>query len=553
MTPLQRFKLLTAVLALALVVVLAFSSKEKMQAGQDQFEASLPKTISYQGHVEVDGEAFTGEGQFKFAIVDDGPMSPETKWTNDGSGMEDSSEPTLAVVLPVTNGTFSVLLGEEQPGMTQEISFVSFRGPSRILRVWFSHDGGSNFEELLPASRLSSVPFAMQADNAQTVGNFTAAQLVSLSKNDEISNLITVAKSGGDASSVQTAIDIALDKASAENPYLIYVAPGVYEEQIVMKPYVSIQGAGTLATIIRWKSDSMQGDSATVMGASNASLSNLRVEAAPASSDTPNVQPIAIYNDGASPILSDLDIRSSGGDIAIGISNQNGSKPKIKDAQVQASNEATAAYGILNNAQSDANLDNVSVDANTSETTVGVFNMASTSVMRDIEVHAKGGDFTRGILNRDGGYAKILRSRIEGQGGAKQNFGMLNLAGARFEISESFLSASGGASSLCTSLSNQDSSGHVIGSQIYSDPGRSCAASFGISNVLSEDNTDTRWIRIERSSVDGVTAGLVSPSPEILVDVSFSEIGGATGFDAPSAKCFFVTSRGTSSSGPDCP
>ena len=554
MTQLQRFKVLTAVLALALALVsmLAFSSQGKMQAGQDQFDESLPKTISYQGHVEVDGEAFTGEGQFKFAIVDDGPLSPFTSWTNDGTGRE-GSEPMSAVPLTVTEGAFSVLLGEEQPGMTEEISHLSFEGPKRILRVWFSHDGGANFEELLPPSRLSSVPFAMQAENARTVGNMSALDIIAFSKEENNPNFTRVAKVGGELSSIQAAIDITFEEASADNPYLIYVEPGVYEEKIVMKPYVSIQGSGTEATIIRWKSDSMQGNSAAVTGASNASLSNLSIEAAPANADTPNVQPIAIYNNGASPILSDLDIRSTGGDTAIGISNRNASEPRISDTQVLVGNQATAVYGIHNAEESNAIIDSVEVDARNAETTVGVFNLNSSPKIRNSEVTAAGGDYTRGILNRDGATPIIKYSEILAFAGAKQNFGILGISYARLVLSESTVSAFGPGTSLCTGLSNQDSSVNIVGATVFGDPHSVCGAGFGISNLLSEDNTGDSSIRVERSTVDAGTVGVVSGSDRIEVDVSFSEIGGSTAFDAPSATCFFVRSSGTASNGPDCP
>lgn len=57
------------------------------------------------------------------------------------------------------------------------------------------------------------------------------------------SNVIIVAKSGGQFSSIQAAMN-SITSASATNRYLVWVAPGTYDEAVGVPDYVDLQGAG---------------------------------------------------------------------------------------------------------------------------------------------------------------------------------------------------------------------------------------------------------------------------------------------------------------------
>jgi hypothetical protein len=195
--------------------------------------------------VRLSGVPYTGDGHFKFAVVN--AAGEASYWSNDGSSVG-GAEPTAAVVLAVNEGLFSVLLGDTTlGGMTQALTAQVFSQPDRYLRVWFSASAGGAFDQLTPDTRIAAVPYALQAQeaaDADTLDGLHASELMT-----HYQNVVVVAKSGGDYTSVQAAID-SIPDAGADNPYLVWVAPGVYEEQVTMKPYVHLQGAGQEATVI---------------------------------------------------------------------------------------------------------------------------------------------------------------------------------------------------------------------------------------------------------------------------------------------------------------
>ncbi len=82
-----------------------------------------------------------------------------TYWDNDGAP---GGNPLAAVSVPVTNGLFTVILGDtSQPNMTS-IPVSLFATPNLQLRIWFN-DGVSGFSALSPWQLLTAAPYAAYA------------------------------------------------------------------------------------------------------------------------------------------------------------------------------------------------------------------------------------------------------------------------------------------------------------------------------------------------------------------------------------------------------
>jgi hypothetical protein len=125
---------------------------------------AVPPVLNYAGQVAVNGEAFDGNGLFKFALVNaDGTT---TYWSNDGTSV-DGSEPQASVAVSVNGGLYAILLGNTaQQGMGAIDPAVFAQHTDAKLRVWFS-DGVNGFQQLSPDRPFASVPYAFSAGTAK--------------------------------------------------------------------------------------------------------------------------------------------------------------------------------------------------------------------------------------------------------------------------------------------------------------------------------------------------------------------------------------------------
>ncbi|MEP7014422.1 MAG: tail fiber domain-containing protein [Verrucomicrobiota bacterium] len=119
--------------------------------------AQVPQLMAYQGRIVVGTTNFNGTGQFKFALVNtDGST---TYWSNDGTS-NGGSEPANAVSINVSNGLYSVLLGDTTLANMTTIPYIAFANSDVRLRIWFN-DGTRGSQLLSPDQRIASVGYAV--------------------------------------------------------------------------------------------------------------------------------------------------------------------------------------------------------------------------------------------------------------------------------------------------------------------------------------------------------------------------------------------------------
>lgn len=137
--------------------------------------AQVPQQIHFQGRVTVNGSPFQGPGQFKFALVN--PGGTTTYWSNDGTSSV-GNEPTASVALSVSQGLYTVLLGDVSLANMTVVPATVFTHPDVALRVWFN-DEVHGSQLLTPDQRIAAVGYAIVAATAATVvdGAITAGKI----------------------------------------------------------------------------------------------------------------------------------------------------------------------------------------------------------------------------------------------------------------------------------------------------------------------------------------------------------------------------------------
>ena len=91
-------------------------------AAASSASAQVPTMMSYQGRLAANGSNYNGTARFKFSLVS--PDGFTTYWSNDNSATG-GREPTTDVAVAVSNGLFTVFLGDTTlPGMGAELGHI---------------------------------------------------------------------------------------------------------------------------------------------------------------------------------------------------------------------------------------------------------------------------------------------------------------------------------------------------------------------------------------------------------------------------------------------
>lgn len=201
---------------------------------------------------------------------------------------------------------------------------------------------GSFVSTVAPGTAPLAVDSTTRVDNlnAQYLDGWSAASFMR-----PLANVITVSPFGGDYTSIQGALD-SITGADSANRFIVFVGPGAYDEQVTLKSYVTVIGAGRGLTVIRSGGSDVFGFAATVVGATAAGLRSLTIESDATATYS---YAVGLYLDGAQPNLRDLEIKAYNGTVSsVALYNANNSDPVlVEDSEIGAIN-APDVVGVYN-------------------------------------------------------------------------------------------------------------------------------------------------------------------------------------------------------------
>ncbi len=217
---------------------------------------------------------------------------------------------------------------------------------------------------------------------------------------DPLSNIITVAKEHGDFENPVDAVDSITD-ASDVNPYLVFIAPGVYTltAPLQMKSHVHISGSGPQATRLTGAfSTSSANTSATVLGPGDASQDSSTLRGLTIINTGGGSNSIGIYNYDSSPVLKNLVVAAYGGQNNYGIYNTSASSPSMEKVTTDAIGGA-ASYGIYNDTSSPSMIHVSSSAEDATSTNYGIYTNVGAIRTHSVTAMASGGEFGYGIYH----------------------------------------------------------------------------------------------------------------------------------------------------------
>ena len=175
--------------------------------------------LNYEGRVRSNGIPFSGKGSLKFVLLAKQGVKERPLWTSDGTTTD--SVPQHPVSVDVSNGFFSVLLGDESiPNMTSLCPTLFNEKGDLYIRAWF------NSELLQPDRRIAKSSlldvFTIYVDAEKGDDDFPGTSPEKPKK------------------SIQAAIDVMPKQINGIGE--IRIADGVYREELSIVDFIGSNG-----------------------------------------------------------------------------------------------------------------------------------------------------------------------------------------------------------------------------------------------------------------------------------------------------------------------
>ncbi len=351
-------------------------------------EPSKPKpamAFTYQGSLKQGGSAVNATCDFQFGLWDEQSLGTQIGVTQTLSsavsgglfsvqlngGGEFAAQPfdgnerwlAVAVRCPAGSGSYTSLAPQELTATPLAL----FSKESAVAAQFSGSLAGdvTGTQSSTTVTKLQGNPIASTAPTSEQVLKYDGSQWApGMDDSANYQGLVIVAKSGGDYTSIQTALD-SITTASDMSRYLVKVMPGVYTETVTMKQYVDIEGSGELTTRIT-SPGSSSWYSATLTGANNTEVRFLTVENTGGADYA-----TAIFNYSTSPRLRHITAIARDGDSTTGIRN-------FSSSAIMTDVTVSASYG---------------------NGVCGIDNTGGAPVMVDVTVHAFNGFLVYGVYN----------------------------------------------------------------------------------------------------------------------------------------------------------
>jgi hypothetical protein len=469
----------------------------------------LSTSFTYQGQLKKGAQAVTGDCDMAFRLYD-----AEVGGSQLGSA--------ITTTVPITNGLFTMPLNSGG-----EFGSTAFTGDARWLGIQVRCTGEAGFTDL-GRQPITAAPYALHSVSTGALQGhpvtttaptpsqvfkwdgsawtpaaddntlYTAGDGLELvgaqfeAKGTPYQNVVIVAKSGGDFTSIQAALNSIT--GTADNRYLVWVAPGIYTETVTMKPYIDIEGAGELLTTISY-SGSASLNSATLLGANDAELRFLSVQ-----STSEIIYAVAIRNWGVSPRLTHVTASASGGTHNYGVYNSSGS-PRMTYVTAQAEG-GVSNYGVYYYYATLPVMMNVTAFALDGEHNYGVYNFHASPIMANVTISATGGNSTNHGVYNDTASPQMTNVTVSASGGSGNNYGVRNRESSSPTMTNMTISAWGGSHS--QGVHNELSSPMIQNSTIVASG--ASGNNYGVYNAYVPSGAYT--VTINHSQITGSTRSI---------------------------------------------